>query len=170
MTQTKVSLPSQDTEKVLAALDSEEAQAKVQAQSEAQNLKAEIADLDTKLEELLDAYLADALSAAEYAAKKNALISQKATLNDKIADIETRGMSWLEPAREFVLSLNQAANLLSQNDLPGMTAFLKNIGSNCILRNRVLQICPKIQYARAAERSEAASSALHFSLVWAWGD
>src|SRR3989344_2152943 len=126
----KVSLSSQDTEKVLAALDSEEAQAKQQAQAEAQNLKVQIADLDKTLEKLLDLYLTDQLSPAEYAAKKNSLMSEKATLNEKIADIEQRGVSWLEPAREFVLSLNQAANLLSQNNLVGMTAFLKQIGSN----------------------------------------
>ena len=166
----KVSLSSQDTEKVLAALDSEEAQAKQLAQSEAQNLKAQIADLDKTLEKLLDLYLTDALSPPEYAAKKNSLVSEKATLNEKITDIEQRGVSWLEPAREFVLSLNQAANLLSQNNLVGMTAFLKQIGSNCILQNRRVEINPKIQWRMAAERSEAVASGLSFSLVWTLAD
>ena len=166
----KVSLTSQDTQKVLAALDSEEAQAKQDAQGEAQTLRAQIADLDTTLEKLLDLYLADQLSPAEYAAKKNLLVSEKATLNEKIADIEQRGVSWLEPAREVVLSLNQAANLLSQNNLVGMTAFLKQIGSNCILQNRRVEINPKIQWRMAAERSEAVASGLSFSLVWTTPD
>ena len=161
----KVSLSSQDTQKVLAALDSEEAQAKQQAQAEARNLKVQIADLDTKLEKLLDAYLADALSTAEYTAKKNTLVSQKATLNDKVTDIEQRGVSWLEPAREFVLSLNQAANLLSQNNLVGMTAFLKNIGSNHVVSNRQFVFDPKLQYVLTAERSEAVASGLRFPSV-----
>ena len=145
-------------------------QAKQQAQEEATSLRTQIADLDTKLEKLLNLYLADALSTAEYAAKKEKFMLEKATLTERITEIEKEGVSWLEPAREFILALNQAANLLSQNDLSGMTAFLKQIGSNCILRNRVLQICPKSQYARAAERSEAASSGLPNSLMWAWGD
>src|SRR5581483_11608043 len=75
----KVSLSSQDTQKVLAALDGDEKQAKEEARTEALNLKTEIADLDTKLEKLLNLYLADALSTEEYAAKKNTLITQKAT-------------------------------------------------------------------------------------------
>ena len=89
----------------------------------------------------------------------------KATLNEKISDIETKGVSWLEPAREFVLSLNQAAKLLKQNDFSETTAFLKTIGSNHSLRNGRFEMCPKLQYARAAERSEAASSGLRIP-VW----
>ena len=100
----KVSLPSQDTRKVLAALEAEETTAKQQAQAEAEQHKAELKTLDNHLEKLLNLYLADGLSTAEYAAKKNTLVSQKATLNDKITDIEQKGVSWLEPARAFVLS------------------------------------------------------------------
>src|SRR3989338_4676727 len=166
----KVSLSSQDAQKVLAALNSEEEQAKQQAQAEAQNLKAQIAELDTKLEKLLDAYLAYVLSTAEYAAKKNTLVREKATLAEKISDIEQRGVSWLEPAREFVLSLNQAANLLSQNNLFGMTAFLKNIGSNHVVSNRQFVFEPKMQYQMTAERSEAASPRLRVPSVRRGGD
>ena len=99
------------------------------------------------------------------AAKKNKIISEKTTLTEKVADIEKRGVSWLEPAREFVLSLNQAENLLSQNNLVGMTAFLKNIGVNHSLRNRQFEFSPKLQYALAASLCEAASEHLRFP-VW----
>src|SRR3989338_6499822 len=110
-------------------------------------------------------YLADALSTAEFAAKKNKIMSEKVTLTEKITDIEQRSVSWLEPAREFVLSLNQAANLLSQNDLSGMTAFLKNIGSNHVVSNRQFVFEPKMQYRMTAERSEAANPRLRFPSV-----
>ena len=107
-------------------------------------------------------YLADALSTAEYAAKKEKLVLEKATISEKITDIEQQGVSWLEPAREFVLSLNQAANLLSRNEKSEMTAFLKTIGSNHVLRNREFVFDPKMQYARAAAPCAAASSDLQF--------
>jgi site-specific DNA recombinase len=158
----KVSLSSQDTEKCLAALDTEEAEAKQKSQAHAEVLKAQQRDIDTKLERLLDAYLNDTLSTAEYAAKKERLMLQKASLSENISDIETKGMSWLEPAREFILSLNQAAILLSRNDLGNMTAFLKTIGSNHVLRNREFVFDPKRHYARAAAPCAAASSALQF--------
>ncbi len=158
----KVSLSSQDTQKVLAALEQDEAQAKEEARGEVQQLKTQVTDIDAKLEKLLDAYLNDALSTAEYAAKKNLLVNEKVRIGEKITDIEQRGVSWLEPAREFVLSLNQAANLLSRNDFRGMTAFLKNIGANHILRNRQFEFSPKTLWALTAESARRSGSDLQF--------
>ena len=158
----KVSLSSQDTEKVLAALDNEQDKAREDAQSEVSVLKEQLSQVEAKLQKLLDVYLADALSTEEYAAKKQSLLSQKMSLKEKITDFETKGMSWLEPAREFVKSLNQAANLLSSSNPTAMTTFLKNIGSNHILRNREFVFTPKIEYELVAERSEANQNRLIF--------
>jgi DNA invertase Pin-like site-specific DNA recombinase len=151
----KVSLSSQDTEKVLVALDSEQEQAKQQAKSKIEGLKEQLKQVEMKLAKLLDVYLADALSTEEYAAKKQELLSQKMEVQEKISDFEQKGLSWLEPAREFVLSLNQAAKLVETENKKEMTTFLKNIGSNHILQNRQLIFSPKIPYNLIAERSEA---------------
>ncbi len=158
----KVSLSSQDTEKVLAALDNEQDKAREDAQAEVSVLKEQLASIETKLKKLLDIYLADALSTEEYAAKKQSLISEKMSLGEKISDFETKGLSWLEPAREFVKSLNQATNLLSSQDKSELPTFLKNIGSNHILRNRQFVFAPKIPYKIIAERSEANRNRLQF--------
>ncbi|KKQ23214.1 MAG: Recombinase [Candidatus Wolfebacteria bacterium GW2011_GWC1_37_10] len=147
----KVCLSSQDTEKVLAALDSEQDKAREDAQVEIGVLKEQLAQIETKLQKLLDIYLADTLSTGEYAAKKEQLVSQKVTLNEKITDFETKGLSWLEPAREFVKSLNQATNLIQTDNLSELPTFLKNIGSNHILQNRQFIFAPKIQYKLVAE-------------------
>jgi site-specific DNA recombinase len=151
----KVSLSSQDTEKVLAALEAEQEQVKQHAQSEVENFKGQLKQVETKLAKLLDVFLTDALSTEEYAAKKQELLSQKIELQEKITDFETKGLSWLEPAREFVKSLNQAAKLVVTENKKEMTTFLKNIGSNHILQNRQLIFSPKIPYNLVAERSEA---------------
>ncbi len=161
----KVSLSSQDTEKVLAALDSEQDKAREDAQAEVGILKGQLANIETKLAKLLDVYLADALSTEEYAAKKQSLLSQKVSLSEKITDFETKGLSWLEPAREFVLSLNQAAKLIGENNLSELPTFLKNIGSNHDLENRQFVFAPKIPYKTIAERREANQNSLTFP-VW----
>ncbi|MEK7193225.1 MAG: recombinase family protein [Patescibacteria group bacterium] len=158
----KVSLSSQDSKKVLAALDKEETRAKGQAQGEVINLKSHLSQIETKLQKLLDVYLDDALTQKEYAAKKDVLISQKVELNEKITGFEQKGVSWLEPAREFIKSLNQAANLVQTDNLSELPTFLKNIGSNHILRNRQFFFTPKIEYQLVAERSEANPSNLQF--------
>ena len=158
----KVSLSSQDTEKVLAALDSEREKAKQQAKSKVESLKVQLMGVETKLAKLLDVFLNDALSMEEYAAKKQELLSQKVGLQEKITDFEQKGLSWLEPAREFVLSLNQAAKLVETENKKEMATFLKNIGSNHILQNRQLIFSPKIPYDLVAERSETSQRNLTF--------
>ena len=156
----KVSLSNQDTEKVLAALDSEQEQAKQQAQSKVKNLKEQLKQIETKLAKLLDLFLNDALSTKEYTAKKQELLSQKVELQEKNSDFEQKGLSWLEPAREFVLSLNQAAKLVGSENKKEMATFLKNISSNHILQNRQLIFSAKNPYNLVAERSEATSNRL----------
>ena len=158
----KVSLSSQDMEKVLAALDSEQELAKQQTQSKVENLKKQLKQVETKLTKLLDVFLTDVLSTEEYAAKKQELLSQKMEFQEKISDFEQKGLSWLEPAREFVLSLNQAAKLVETENKKEMVTFLKNIGSNHILQNRQLIFSPEIPYDLVAERSEADQRNLTF--------
>src|SRR3989344_3102722 len=113
----KVSLSSQDTEKVLAALDSEQDKAREDAQSEVGILKEQLSQVEAKLQKLLNVYLADALSTEEYAAKKGQFISKKVMLNEKINDFEQKGLSWLEPARVLAKTLKQTANLIQTDNL-----------------------------------------------------
>jgi len=158
----KVSLSSQDADKILAALENEQEQAKQQTQTKVENLKKQLKQAEAKLGKLLDVFLTDVLSTEEYAAKKQELLSQKVSLQEKIIDFEQKGLSWLEPARDFVLSLNQAAKIVETENKKEMTTFLKNIGSNHILQNRQLIFSPKIPYNLVAERSEASQRNLTF--------
>ncbi|PIU98759.1 hypothetical protein COS60_01375, partial [Candidatus Wolfebacteria bacterium CG03_land_8_20_14_0_80_39_317] len=87
----KVSLSSQDTEKVLAALDSEREQAKQQARSKIEELKERLKQVEIKLAKLLDVFLNDALSTEEYADKKQELLSRKIEFQEKINDFEQKG-------------------------------------------------------------------------------
>jgi len=97
------------------------------------------------------------------AEQKEKLLSRRVELNEEINEIENGSVSWLEPARAFVKSLNQAEKLLSSGDKSEMTTFLKQIGSNHILLDKSFSFSPKNQYKLAAERSEAASSGLRNS-------
>ena len=151
----KVSLSSRDTKKVLAELQKDETTEKEKSVGVVQNLKTERVEIETKLEKLLDAYLGEVISANDYKSRKEKLLIQKVELNEKIRDFEQKGLSRLEPAREFVLSLNKAEKLLSTKNYPEMTTFLKNIGSNHILENRQFRFELKNPYDLVAERSEA---------------
>ena len=108
----KVSLSSRDTKKVLSELQKDELQEKEKSVAIVQNLKTELVETETKLEKLLDAYLGEIISAADYKARKEKLLTQKIELSEKIRDFEQKPLSRLEPARDFILSLNKAQKLL----------------------------------------------------------
>jgi DNA invertase Pin-like site-specific DNA recombinase len=147
----KVSLSSQDTKKVLAELEKDEIKAKEETKLLVQVLKKELAEIETKLEKLLDVYLAETISTEEYTGRKQKLLTKKVELVEKIRDFEQKGLSWLEPAREFVLKLNCAEKLLVSENYAEMTTFLKNIGSNHILQDQKLSFDWKIPFNFAAE-------------------
>jgi hypothetical protein len=162
----KVSLSSQDTEKVLRELDKDEQKAKLNNHVVLQNLKREISEIGTKLDKLLSAYLDEIVSAEEYAAQKEKLLAQKVECAEEIGKIENGSVSWLEPARAFVKSLNHATELVLSGDKSEVTTFLKQIGSNHILIDKSFFFSPKnpfqILCERRVPRRELTSSNLHF--------
>ena len=163
----KVSLSSQDTEKVLAELEKDELKAKEQTKVIVQNLKGEISEIEKQLEKLLDVYLAETISTEEYTSRKQKILTRKLELQERIKDFEQKGFSWLEPAREFVLKLNQAEKLLNSENYPEMKTFLKNIGSNHILQNQKLSISWKIPFNLAAEPRSGEAESVTYPKVWA---
>ena len=163
----KVSLSSQDTEKVLAELEKDELKAKEETKILVQNLKKELAEIETKLEKLLDVYLAEVISTEEYTARKQKILTQKLELQEKIKDFGQRGLSWLEPAREFILKLNYAEKLLNSENYQEMKTFLKNIGSNHILQNQKLIFSFNFPFNLAAEPPRGEAETLTFPKWWA---
>src|SRR3989344_5040559 len=148
----KVSLSSQDTEKVLRELDGDEQKAREDSKVFVENLKSELAETEMRLDKLLSAYLDEIITSEEYAAQKQKMLDQRVELKEKIHEIEDKDVSWLEPARTWVKSLNQADKLLSSGDKSEMTTFLKQIGSNHILIDKSFSFSPKKPFQILAER------------------
>ena len=161
----KVSLSSQDTKKVLAELEKDELRAKEQAKITVQNLKEELSGVEKELERLLDVYLKEVISTEEYTARKQKFLTKKVKLQERIRDFEQKGLSWLEPAREFVLKLNQAQKLILSQNKSEMTTFLKNSGSNYILQNQKLYFSWKIPFNLATEPRSGEAESLDLSLL-----
>jgi len=77
-------------------------------------------------------------------------------------------LSWLEPAREFVLKLKKADELKISGDYPEILIFLKNIGSNHYLQNRKWLFEAIIPYNLVAKQNEANQQNLTFPIWCAW--
>ncbi len=139
----KVSLSSQDTEKVLSKLDKDEQKARENGHALVQNLKSELSEIEAKLDKLLSAYLDEIITSEEYAVQKQKMLDRRVEQKEEISEIEDKGVSWLEPMREVILLSSQAKILLSQGDKTQIRAFLKNVGSNFMLNSKRLEISPK---------------------------
>ena len=126
----KVSLPDEWREKFLARLENESVESRHTSDLFVQNLRDSISAIKEKLERLTDAYLAEALELAEYQERKNILMAEKKTIEEKLSDFERKGNHWLELMRNWILEANQAVNLYKQENPSRMRDFLVSIGSN----------------------------------------
>jgi hypothetical protein len=126
----KVSLPDEWREKFLAKLENENKESRHSSDLFAQNLRDQISAIKIRLERLTDAYLGEALELTEYQEKKNVLMAEKKTIEEKLSDFERKGNHWLELMRNWIIEANQAENLSKQENPSRMRDFLVSIGSN----------------------------------------
>ena len=136
----KVSLPDEWRKKFLAKLENENEETRHSSDLFAQNLRDQISAIKEKLERLTDAYLAEALELAEYQERKNTLMAEKKTIEEKLSDFERKGNHWLELMRNWIIEANQAENLSKQENPSRMRDFLVSIGSNRRLAAGILAV------------------------------
>ncbi len=154
----KVSLPDNWAENMLLELDKEKEQAKKESEIFVQNLHQQKAKVEQKIEKLLDLYIAGgALTLEEYQTKKQKLLNEKLDIEQKIRDFEQSGNNWLEPMKEMIFEAKQAKILLSQGDNYQIREFLKNVGSNFILKDKKFNFAPKIGWRALAEGEPAST-------------
>lgn len=73
-----------------------------------QATKTKLADIQTKLQRLLDGYLDQLIDQSDYREQKTKLMSEKKTLEEKIETLAQTQTGWVEP---FANWINQAENL-----------------------------------------------------------
>ncbi len=95
-------------------------------------------DFNEKIERLIDLYIAKELSQEEYQRKKARLLNEKKDLQERLGETTKSGGGWLEPAKEFITTCNSAGSVAWQGNPSAKRAFLKNLGSNFILKDRNL--------------------------------
>ena len=129
-----VSLPDDGAAAVTAIFDQWATDEQTESAAALNREQTRLADLEARLNRLLDVYLEGSLTRDEYAARKEQMLRDKADAKEKIGQIQTRGAIWLEPSREFVKRANMAEILSFSDDLAGIRDFLKIAGSNLKLQ------------------------------------
>jgi hypothetical protein len=160
----KVSLPDDWAEKMLNELEKEKNEKAQSSRFFAQKIQDEIKMIDEKLEKLMDAYLENALSLAEYREAKNKLVNQKQLLKDKLTAFEQKSNNRFELAARFINTVKQAEIIALQENPEQGRDFLKKIGSNFRLSGQKLFLDFKFPFKILAEaeprlwRGEAANA------------
>jgi len=132
----KVSLPKDWVKKMLNELDKETNQANNQSQPLIQNLITQKSEINRKLDDLLNFRLDNLIDNQQYLTKKNSFINQQTGIEQDLKDFESKGNNWLEPMKEMILSASQAKKIIVKNNPYEFRSFLKNIGSNFVLKDK----------------------------------
>ncbi len=104
----------------------------------AQKARDELAEIEIKLDRLLDLQLNGSLSPTEYTAKKYKLILAKKDLEEKISAFGRKSNNRFELAIDFLKDANQAEKYAQQENPERIRDFLKKIGSNFRIVERML--------------------------------
>ncbi len=136
----KVSLPDDWTNWMIAE-NAKDRQSEVQSSTLfADNTKAEISLLDSKIEKLMNAYLENALSLDEFRESKSALVNQKQLLKEKLSAFEQKANNRFELTEKFLKFNVELANEgINEEKLH----LFKKVGSNFLIKDRTVLFEPR---------------------------
>src|SRR3989339_926736 len=106
----------------------------------ADNTKADISLLDSKIEKLMNAYLENALSLEEYRDAKSALVNQKQLLKEKLSAFEQKANNRFELTEKF---LKYNIELANEGINEEKLHLFKKVGSNFIIEARTVLFEPR---------------------------
>ncbi|MFH1363347.1 MAG: recombinase family protein [Candidatus Omnitrophota bacterium] len=110
-----------------------------------------LAELEQKLDTLLEGYINRVISEDDYKRKKSLLLNKRLELKERLATSNRKGKVWLELARNFVSSAGQASYIANQGSLEEKREFVKKIGSNFRLSGKKFKFSLCFPYSFLAE-------------------
>ena len=158
-------LPKEWATKLFAMLDTEEQKTKHTALEAVQELRVEEKEISRNLARLTDVYVAQDIERSDYLERRRSLMSDKKSIEEKIAHFERTPSAWIEPTREWIKDASILDGIANGADLPSKKLSLQKIfGSNLLLHGREASGNPFLHYAelRSARKNFTKKS---FSLI-----
>ena len=102
--------------------------------------QTKIANLQSKLQRLLDSYLDQDIERETYLQKKAELLSEKKSLEEQSGKLTLAANAWLKPARQWLTKANSICKITKSDDLLAKKELCQEIfGSNLILKTKKAQ-------------------------------
>ena len=146
----KFSLRTDWAEKLLEMAEKDKEVSAKSVSAFVQKSKDRIRAIQTKLQRLLDGYLEQDIERETYREQKAVLLSEKKSLDEKMARIEQKQNDWLEPLQNWIKVASDLVKIARDSNLLQKKVAAKEIfGSNLRLASRALRGEPVFPYAAA---------------------
>ncbi|MFH0968977.1 MAG: recombinase zinc beta ribbon domain-containing protein, partial [Patescibacteria group bacterium] len=154
----KFSLKKDWADELLKMLQKDKLQTAQSFAAFVQETKNKIAEIQIKLQRLLNGYLEQDIDQEVYREEKAKSLSEKKTLEEKITNLEQKRTGWIEPMKEWIKEAENLPKIAREGNLFAKKVAAKEIfGSNLVLANREARVSapsgpeskPKIQWAAA---------------------
>ena len=137
---TKYALPGTWHKALNTMLDTDEQNAEQTTGVFIAQAQTKIANLQGKLQRLLDSYLDQDIERETYLAKKAELMSEKKTLEEQNSKLTLAANAWVEPMRQWIKQAYDLNRIAKSDDLLAKKSLcLEIFGSNLILKNKKAQ-------------------------------
>ncbi len=144
-------IPDEWKEKFLAKIETWESEISVEKQQKIDLLKSDLISLKAKIDRINNAFTEGALEVQEFKELKNPLVPLKADFEQQIVALERSKLNRLEPLRSWILEANMAEKEVYSDNWLKMKSFLKENGSNRLLRSQTLTVTFKKPFDLLAE-------------------
>ncbi len=121
-------------------LDEDEHKAEQSASVFVANARNSLANLQGKLQRLLDGYLDQDIDQQTYRTRQGELMSEKKSLEEQIGKLTLAGKAWVEPMRQWIKQAVSLCEIAKSGDFAAIKdAFLKIDGLNLFLSSKKAQ-------------------------------
>ena len=137
-------LPESWAVEIERMLDEDEKKAEQSSGTFIADAQTRIADLQSKLQRLLDSYLDQDIDQPTYKTKQAELMSEKKSLEEQISKLTLAANAWVEPMRQwlkFAVSLKKIAESGEPSAIK--SAFAQIDGLNLYLENKKARLSPR---------------------------
>ena len=119
------------------------------AQARLQSLRSAIKDVEEQIDELTGLRIRRMITDDQFLSRRTALQQEQLRLRQKAA-VDENSAEWFEPAKEIVSFSCRAAEWFVRGDEPSKRLILDSIGSNLVLRSKILNIAAKKPFSTIA--------------------
>ena len=133
----KHSLPEQWGKEFYQRIDEEEKQITQSLIQSSQAVKLKLANIKSRLDELLTVYLDKTIDRDDYLERKNLLMAERKTLEEQLADLPKSQTAWLGPFRDWVKTGLEAKGIADPTtDYYSKREFMLKTGSDFRLKDK----------------------------------